>query len=118
MPAESKEALINSFDTVKCCAKDESSWDGICKKNTKIEEDVLPSGWRVILMAPCALSDLQTITSKATRDGFLCPEHAAAVERLLWEILKADVRRPGRFHREAAPEARKVQSRVGRPATG
>jgi hypothetical protein len=88
MPAESKEALINSFDTVKCCAKDESSWDGICEKNTKIEEDVLPSGWRVILMAPCALSDLQTITSKATRDGFLCPEHAAAVERLLWKIPK------------------------------
>ena len=88
MAAEREKTLINSFDTVKSCAKDESSWDGICQKSTRIEEEVLPTGWRVILMAPCALSDLQTITSKATRDGFLCPEHAAAVERLLWEIPK------------------------------
>jgi len=86
--AQTEKPLINSFDTVKCCAKEEASWDGICQKNAKIEEEVLPSGWRVILMAPCVLSDLQTITSKATRDGFLCPEHAAAVETLLWQIPK------------------------------
>jgi hypothetical protein len=64
-----------------------------CGESFDFKDGGMPAGWQAILMYadPHPVLDLSEIKN-CKRDGFLCPEHAEAVQDLLFPLMEVATR--------------------------